>query len=189
MQVGFRNTQSSSFNQAEPTRFAVPRPSGRSVIVRPGEPHHFDNRVDHQSGKVICTLCRCHDPDAHGDAYTMLDSPRGCDISGNAIDWQRAKIAMLDFYGKEQISHEEEIIAIPFVYEASWASQFLKHERDMANHVRDGGVVEVNIEDNNMSWHNEDGHAKQEVTERGARTKIDRSYGNSSSYRQGNTGD
>jgi hypothetical protein len=91
----------------------VARPRNvKTQIIRPSEPHHFGSRTDYVCGEVICTLCRCKDPDSHGDAYTMLDSHRGKDIR----DWQEAKGRMLDFHKKDQNSHAEEVEVIYLLF-------------------------------------------------------------------------
>ena len=144
------------------------------MIIRPGEPHHFGNRVDRTVGEVVCTLCRCRTPMAHGDAYTMLSSPRGRALDGSPIDWQTGKAWMLSHYGKEQISHREEIAAIPYVFEAQTAQRMLDAEEHLKSAVRAGWNVGVNVRDNNVSWHNEGGRERSDVTEAGLKTRVHR---------------
>jgi hypothetical protein len=103
----------------------------------------------------------------------MLNSPRGLDIHGHPIDWQEAKRRMLDYHGKNQITHAEEIAAIPHVFDVETARKALWHEEVLAQSARAGLGIRVNVEGNNTSWHNEDGHAKPFVTEEGTRTRMD----------------
>jgi hypothetical protein len=144
----------------------------RTQLVNPGEPHQFGSRADYDRGEIVSMLCRCEDPDSHGDAYTMLNSPRGFDIYGNPIDWQEAKKRMLDHHGKNQISHAEEVAAIPYVYDAMTAQSALQNEKYLTRAIREGGTISVNITENNSRWHNDDGHAKPYLTKGGAKTRF-----------------
>jgi hypothetical protein len=181
-----------SIRESEPSRYGAPsqtsrrtqqvarpmqhtmyanRPQGmRTQLVNPGEPHHFGIRPDYERGELISTLCRCQNPDSHGDAFTMLDSPRGRDINGNPIDWQEVKKRMLDYHGKDQISHAEEVEAIPHVYDYVTAQKCLQNEEQLKLTIQGGGSVSVNIQENNARWHNDDGHAKPYLTKGGAKT-------------------
>jgi hypothetical protein len=106
-----RDTRQAPRTQMPPTLYVDRPQGGRTNMIVPGEPHHFGMRTDYLRIEIISTLCRCQDPDSHGDAYTMLNSPRGRDINGRSIDWQEAKKRMLDHYSRDQISHAEEIAA------------------------------------------------------------------------------
>jgi hypothetical protein len=155
------NTREVALPQGQPTR-----------LVRPGEPHHFGSRTDHQRGEVMCTTCRCSDPDSHSDAYTMLNSPRGYDINNKPIDWQEAKNRMLDFYGKCQISHQEEMEAIPHVFSAETAAIALRHEEELRKAARKGQDIHVNVNGNNVNWFTERGRAKPYITSEGVKTQV-----------------
>ncbi|KAH7412260.1 hypothetical protein DE146DRAFT_751389 [Phaeosphaeria sp. MPI-PUGE-AT-0046c] len=137
-------------SNTQPTFVAARPQAGRTQIVRPGEPHHFGSSSDSYSGSIFVTLCRCANPISHGDAYTMLNSPRGNDISGRPIDWQEAKRRMLDHFGPgtQQISHQQEVDAIPYVYDATTARNMLVLERELEENVRAGASVMVNTEGN-----------------------------------------
>jgi hypothetical protein len=162
---------SRSTRPLEPT-VQVDRPqAGRTIVIRPQEPHHFGNRVDHARGEYTCTLCRCNNPNSHSDAYTMLNSPRGLDINGRPIDWQEAKRRMLDYHGKDQISHAEEIVAVPYVFDAETARGILQQKELVQRGVRAGYNISINVAGNNVDWHNDDGHAKPYVSGEGARTR------------------
>jgi hypothetical protein len=169
-----RSNRESKSNPIAATRYADRPQGGKTVVVRPGEPHHYGSRPDYERGEMLCTLCRCHNPDSHGDAYTMLNSPRGNDIKGRPIDWQEAKKRMLDHYGKDQISHAEELAAAPYVYDAEMARIVLNVEEDIKKSIREGYDILVNTHGNNVNWHNDDGHAKPYLTQEGAKTKFSR---------------
>ncbi|KAF2832398.1 hypothetical protein CC86DRAFT_377571 [Ophiobolus disseminans] len=156
----------------------VSRPhAGVTHIVRPGEPHHFGNRTDSVRGEIICTLCICNNPDSHGDAYTMLNSPRGYGIDGRPINWQEAKKRMLEWHCRPQISHAQEVEATPYIFDAETARMALEHEERLMQDVRSGSNIAVNVAGNNMNWHNQDGHAKPHLTEGGAKTQFTRGGG------------
>lgn len=166
-----------------PATFHAERPrGGQTCIVHPGEPHHFGSRTDYERGEIICTLCRCNDPDSHGDAYTMLNSPRGLDINGQPIDWQEAKRRMLNHYGRDQISHGEEIAAAPHVFDAQTAQRVSQTEEDLKQGIRNGFAVSVNTVQNNVDWHNSDRHAKPWLTQEGAKTQFGGAGRNACSY-------
>jgi hypothetical protein len=152
------------------TRYAE-RPQGRTQIIHPGEPHHFGSRADYELGEIQCTLCRCNNPDSHGDAYTMLNSPRGCDTNGQPIDWQEAKRRMLNHYGRDQISHAEEIAAASYVFDAQTTQLVLETDQELKMRVEQGRGISVNTSQNNINWHNIDGHAKPYLTQEGAKTQ------------------
>jgi hypothetical protein len=122
----------------------------------------------------MCTLCRCSNPDSHGDAYTMLNSPRGYDINGKPINWQEAKTRMLDHHGQNQISHAEEMAAVPYVFDTETARLIFQDDEDIKKQIRDGCDIRVNTQGNNVNWHNDDGHEKPYLTEEGAKTKFSR---------------
>jgi hypothetical protein len=167
----------STYNGMAATR-EVARTQGQPTrIVRPGEPHHFGSWTDHQKGQVMCTTCRCSNPDSHGDAYTMLDSPRGYDINHMPIDWQQVKNRMLDHHGKEQISHQQEIEAVPFVFDAETAIRAWQHEKELCKAARNGQSIHVNVLGNNMGWFTEGGQAKSHITSEGAKTQNNRDGG------------
>jgi hypothetical protein len=133
-----------------PSRELVRRQTGQTRLVRPGEPHHFGARTDFARGEVICILCRCSNPESHGDAYTMLNSPRGRDIHGRPIDWQEAKKRMLDYHREDQITHAEEVAAIPHVYDEETARIALAGEERLRAGARQGHTIEVNTAGNNV---------------------------------------
>jgi hypothetical protein len=176
----FRPAQSMRSNrEPQPNSFAATRyadrpQGGKTCIVRPGEPHHFGSRPDYERGEMLCTLCHCRNPDSHGDAYTMLNSPRGNGIDGRPINWQEVKMRMLDHHGKGQISHAEEIAAVPYVFDAATAREALDTEEEIKKGIRDGAEIYVNVQGNTVNWHNNDGHAKPYLTEEGAKTQITR---------------
>jgi hypothetical protein len=128
------------------------------------------------TGEIICTLCRCRTPGLHGDAYTMLNSPRGHDINGNPIDWQEAKRRMLDYYRRDQISHAEEIAAVRVIFDQDTADLMIDSEKRNVESARRGDHIIVNDTENNTNWLNEDGHSKRYITEDGAKTRIDRRF-------------
>jgi hypothetical protein len=175
----------SELTKTAPTMY-TDRPLGAHTrIIRPGEPHQFGSRTNYEQCEVESTLCRCKDPYSHGDAYTMLNSPRGYDIYGKPIDWQEVKRRMLDHYGKDQISHAEEVAAFPHIYDTVTAFVALQQEENLKRGIRAGYAVGVNIAENNTSWHNEDGHAKPHLTQEGAKTRFNRGGGNANRYGRG----
>jgi hypothetical protein len=179
----FRPTQSTrskrepESNPVAATRYAD-RPEGvKTCIIRPGEPHHCDSWPDYERGQMTCTLCRCSTPNRHGDAYTMLNSPRGYDINGEPINWQEAKKRMLDHHGRNQISHAEEMTAVPYVFDAETARLIFQDDDEIKRSIRNGCDIRVNTQGNNVDWHNDDGHSKPYLTQEGAKTKFSRGGG------------
>ncbi|KAF1917658.1 hypothetical protein BDU57DRAFT_528233 [Ampelomyces quisqualis] len=170
----YNNTRQETARPIDSTVYPDRPQAGRTVLIRPGEPHHFGARADHARGEYTCTLCRCNKPNSHGDAYTMLNSPRGLDINGHPIDWQEAKRRMLDHHGKNQISHAQENAAVPFVFDAQTAEEILRGKEELRKGIRAGYDVRINVANNNVDWHNDDGHAKPYVTGEGAKTRFDR---------------
>jgi hypothetical protein len=78
----YQSTRESGRGSYEHTRQVARPQTGKSMIIRPGEAHRFGSHTDYVRGEIICNLCRCNDPDIHGDAYTMLDSSRWRDRFG-----------------------------------------------------------------------------------------------------------
>ncbi len=164
----------SSFQQSQATTVgpSIRPAAGKSLVIRPGEPHHYGTKIDNAVGRLNCTLCRCRTPMAHGDAYTMLSSPRGIDIQGFPIDWQTAKNRMLDYYNfAEQITHDQEIEAIPYIFDQDTAAAMLKNEEEIRDAAKDGRGVSVNAEGNMVNWHNEGERRREDVTEGGLKTR------------------
>ena len=83
----------------------------------------------------------------------MLNSPRGLSIDGKPIDWQTAKARMLDYYGAEQISHEEEVLAIPHVFDEDTAKMMMAAEEELRGAILEGRGVNVNTDGNTVNWH------------------------------------
>lgn len=109
----YQSTRESGRGSYEHTRQVARPQTGKSMVIRPGELHHFGCHTDYARGEIIRTLCCCNDPDSYDDAYTMLDSSRGKDRFGKPIDWQEARRRVLDFQKKDRTSHAEKIEAIP----------------------------------------------------------------------------
>jgi hypothetical protein len=102
-QAAAQGARASSARPAQPTNSG-----GRSTIVRPGQPHWFGTRVDFQNGRFINTLCRCQDPNSHGDAcIAEIDEWR--DSAGHPTTVEQTLNRILDHCGTATVPKEEEI--------------------------------------------------------------------------------
>jgi hypothetical protein len=83
----------------------------------------------------------------------MLNSPRGKDIYGHSIDWQTAKIRMLDHYQSDQINHQQELAALPYVFNKMTCEIMMGYEKEIIDSTRNGNNIVINVETNNVDWH------------------------------------
>jgi hypothetical protein len=56
--------------------------------IAPGKPHYFAARIDRAAARAISTLCRCRNPDSHGDAWAINLPHAGVDLTGREISWK-----------------------------------------------------------------------------------------------------
>jgi hypothetical protein len=104
-QIAAPSARSNSTRTAQPTNA-----DGRTTVVRPGQPHYFDTRSDFETGRLINTLCRCRDPNSHGNAWTVA-LPGHYDRSGREIPYQQLLNRILDHYGTATVSNKQQTAA------------------------------------------------------------------------------
>jgi hypothetical protein len=75
----------------------------------------------------------------------MLNSPRGKDIYGHSIDWQTAKIRMLDHYQSDQITHQQELAALPYVFDKKTCEIMMGYEREVVDNARMGNSIVISV--------------------------------------------
>ncbi|KAF2027345.1 hypothetical protein EK21DRAFT_28330, partial [Setomelanomma holmii] len=73
----------------------------------PGRPHIFGSRANRETGRVEHTICRCHDPDSHGDAWVFNDPEYARDKQGRMMSWDVAMNSIPNLYGKNAVSRQE----------------------------------------------------------------------------------
>ncbi|KAF1917657.1 hypothetical protein BDU57DRAFT_405333, partial [Ampelomyces quisqualis] len=55
----------------------------------PGEPHHFGTTLDRQASNIDNPLCRCQNPESHGDAWAFTGSLSWMtDTRGRRMSWR-----------------------------------------------------------------------------------------------------
>lgn len=145
----------------------------QSTLVRPHQPHIYGTRINRALGRIESTLCRCPDPNSHGDAFT-LDSPYGTSLAGQPLTYQQGWTALLDYYGKDAISDLEVRAAEKYVLDQATVERAERQYRLYEEGVRLGASLELrpNLA---VTYYNGDGHSQPHITEDGLRTRMDRS--------------
>lgn len=128
-------------NPRQPTHVVGPRPEapretsrssapaqegGRTTVVRPRETPRYGTRIDQSGtrmGRVINPLCRCQNPNSHGDAWAFTgDALQVRDVHGRRMTWAEHANKAIDHHGRFPISRREELEAYRYVlHPASYA--------------------------------------------------------------------
>jgi hypothetical protein len=165
--IGPSTRDSRSSHSSRNTQSSTPSTGGRSTVVLPGQPHWFGCRVDRQHGPVS-TMCRCRNPDSHGDAWTS--NRELCDINGQRVTQQQVMDRMLDHYGTSTINRDEEVAAYSIVLDPTYAFIALQHHRNLTRWIRRGEHICLSSNTERMTFHNGDRHVQNHVSEHGLRT-------------------
>jgi hypothetical protein len=154
--------------------------SGTTTVIRPGEPHHYGTKLDREArANIINPLCRCRNPDSHRDAWADDgDGPWQADNRGMPISWKQTMNRVLDCYpGKTSVSWEEQYEAYQIILHPSSSRHMMDHYRSTNYHVRMGGRMMISPYQDTVQHYGGDGHARNNVTEDGLRTMIQRPDG------------
>jgi hypothetical protein len=138
-----------------------------STRTRPGQPHFTGMRANRSAGRLEHTVCRCHNPDSHGDAWTFIDDDWADDPNGNHISWSTGMNRILDLYGKSTMTRDEELAKYPEIMTEECVRYHFTLEHGWDDAVRRGIHLEISPF---STWHNEDGHRRPFLTDEGART-------------------
>jgi hypothetical protein len=158
-----RDARSSSTRTAQPTSSG-----GRTTIVQPGEPHWFGTRADFQNCRLINNLCRCQNPDSHGDAWTAeLHGWR--DLLGRPTTVQQILHRILDHYGTNTVSHEQEFPAYRLFCDPILAAGITENIRGVEFGISKGVAPRISPYAD-VTHYNGGGHAQNFVGERGLQT-------------------
>jgi hypothetical protein len=103
--------------------------SGRTTIVQPGQPYYFGTRVDKEHCRFINNLCRCHDPNSHGNAWTG-EVGGGIYREGRPITFLNLMHRVLDPCGTTTVSLDQEIVARMVILHTRQAANLGAQERD-----------------------------------------------------------
>lgn len=150
---------------------AQPAQSGRTTIVRPGQPHYFGTRIDNRNCRIINNMCRCQTPDSHGDAFT-IEMEGYEDVAGRPITYQTLMNRILDHYGTPTVSNEQETAAYRILASPSINAVREINERNLRMCIRMGIPIFINPHAESVTFHNGDGHAQNFVGERGLQTRL-----------------
>ncbi|KAH3909789.1 hypothetical protein HBH56_152330 [Parastagonospora nodorum] len=78
-----------------------------STRPAPGQPHLTGTRINRGAGRLESTICRCQNPNEHGDAFSNGDASWGTDRNGMDISWSIAMNRILDVYGTNSMTREQ----------------------------------------------------------------------------------
>ncbi|KAF2832404.1 hypothetical protein CC86DRAFT_270882, partial [Ophiobolus disseminans] len=74
----------------------------------PGDPHYYGTRLDRTAGLIVNSLCRCQNPDSHGNAWAFDGNAfQARAMDGRVMMWKDLANKVLDHYGRWPISREE----------------------------------------------------------------------------------
>jgi hypothetical protein len=169
-------------------RDTAPAPShtagSMSTHTRRGQPHlynchiHHGTRADQQDTYIESTLCRCQDPDSHGDAFVAEDDDWADDKNGNAISWMTAMSRILDSAGKTSLSRPEQLAMYHAVMAPEAAHDMLQGEKEIDDRIRNGEPLVISPY---TTWHNIEGRRQPFTTEQ----RLDRQAGETGRASQG----
>jgi hypothetical protein len=178
-QTAVPSARSNSTRTVQPTTTG-----GRTTVVRPGQPHYFDTRSDFQTGRLINTLCRCRDPNSHGNAWT-IELPGHYDRSGREITYQQLLNCILDHYGTATVSNEQQTAAYWKVCDSRTAADLTEEMNDVERDIRMGIPAQINPHED-VTYFNGDGHAQRFAGEHGLQTVMPERRGGAGRGRGGN---
>jgi hypothetical protein len=143
--------------------------------VRPGDPHHYGTRLDPVASRAINPVCRCINPNNHGDAWAYTNTKRIKDINGVKITWKELIHRVLDHYGdRTSATREEEHEAYRHILTPRHYIPRIEHYHWLNYEVGRGSPVMISPYEDAVQMHNEDGHARNDVTENGLQTRMER---------------
>jgi hypothetical protein len=146
--------------------------------IRPGDPHYFRTRLDRRASRLIMPLCRCTNPQGHGDAWTFINMEKMRDIRGDRISWKQLMNRVLDYYvDKTTVSREEELAAFPYILNPWECADLTDHYEYVNYGIGQGWRVFISPYEDDVQMHNADGHMQNNVTESGLQTQIERPGG------------
>ncbi|KAH7093650.1 hypothetical protein FB567DRAFT_610204 [Paraphoma chrysanthemicola] len=144
---------------------------GQSTVVRPGQPHYFNTHIDRQLNQVISPMCRCQNPNSHGDAWTTIKR-EGRDHNYKTILWEELANKILDHVGTATVSHAQARALWPTFLCAEDAYGREMFERDTERAISLGAVVRIGPPARRITHFNGDGHAQRVIGENGLQTDI-----------------
>jgi hypothetical protein len=173
------DARSSSTRTAQPTNTG-----GRTTIVRPGEPHWFGTRADFQNCRLVNNLCRCQNPDAHGDAW-KVELPGWYDISGRPTTVQQIHHRILDHYGTATVAQEQELVAYRLFCAPCLADSLTRNIRSVEFGISMGIAPRLSPHADVTHYYG-DGHAQDYLGQGGLQTVMPGRRGGAAGGRGGN---
>lgn len=144
-----------------------------TTVVDPGEPHYFAVRIDRAAARAISTLCRCRNPDRHGDAWAINLPHAGKDPTGRELSWKELSNRVLDYCRKDAVNREEEHYAYQYILSPYFYRSYIRHYVQLNRQIGRGNPVILCDVTDDVQFHG-DGHVRNNVTEEGLRTVVNR---------------
>lgn len=148
-----------------------------TTAVQPREPHYFGVRIDRQRALALGNLCRCQNPAGHGDAWSVDYEDLDMDIHGNWLSWRELANRVLDHCGKPTVTRKEEYESYRYILHPMCYRDRMQDYHRVNRHVGMGGHVMCSPFEATMQFHGGDGHVRNNVTENGVRTMVNRPGG------------
>lgn len=149
-------------------------PSGTTIVVQPGEPHHFGTTLDHRDPNIVNPLCRCQNPESHGDAWAFTGNLSWMiDTQGRRMTWKELATRVLQHYGKTHISLDEQHQAYRTILTPAGYRSRMRYWQELRGAVGRGEPITISPHSQNLQFHNADRHVQNHVTEGGLRTVLD----------------
>lgn len=142
-----------------------------STRTQSGQPHYTGARAVRSAGRIECIICRCLNPDGHGDAFTFDSEEYADDKNGNPISWNTAMNRILNLYRMNSITRQEAIAKYHEIMSPESAGDYARIERESDEKIQRGEDLQISPY---TTWHNHDGHRRPHLTEEGVRTVFQR---------------
>lgn len=152
--------------------------TGRTTVIAPGDPHYFGARIDRAAARAISTLCRCRNPDGHGDAWAMIIPRAGIDLRGRQLSWKDLSNRVLDHCRKDTVNREEEYEAYQYILTPYFYYRYMRHYHEFNRAIGAGAPIILSDTADAVQFHG-DGHVRNHVTEEGLRTVVNLPGGSS----------
>jgi hypothetical protein len=128
-------------------------------MVRPGESHYYGTRLDCRAAFVIHPLCRCNNPNIHGNAWVIEgDTSSAMDNREIRISWKELSNRVWGHYaGRPTVSREEEHQAYRYIMHPQEYQSIMSHYRVLNWAVGRRHSITVSPHEEDLQFHNGEG--------------------------------
>lgn len=104
-------------------------------------------------------MCRCQYPTSHRDAWATIKEGFAWDLNARPLTWKEYANRVLDHYGKDSVTREEEHEYLHHILHPSSARILVDLYHELNRAARAGLPIVIKTEDGfNPQFHNDGGH-------------------------------